>query len=299
MKQKKQLYFLIIFSILAVPFIGLLTLSQNTSNSITTFICLVGIGLAGFFFKKKFNDRSKIVPIGGAGMILYIIAHFVLIGRHSIQLFLLSTPLIAFSCYALGVILASIDRKYLPIYSVSLIAVITIYATFLYPLSHTISSRAIKEKNSELFTMAISDLALSDCKEAIVEGNLDNRVIVIENWNEYCGKCISAMQDLHPWLNEMEENYKGQFAHLYMYNKPNINSKFSHSEEACQFNLLPYEDMNIVISDNDLPSLQTAPKFLFVDKNGNIVDVMVGYNGKYTRAYKRKIEKKLAQLLTE
>jgi len=293
-----SLYLLIAFALFSIPLVGLLALSLQ-STFISVFFCLLLIVSSCFLFKKKFpspyNTNKFVLFVGGAGLIFYTIASAIMIGLNPFYNFLLLPPTFALLTYIIAVFLT--NRLSLFTYFGLFTALILFYTFVLYPVGSTSIPNATEKEHSDLLGLNLNDLVLRDCNNVSLEQKLDKKIILIENWNEYCGVCISAMSDLHPWLKEMEKQYKHDFIHLYMYNQPGIQSRFLKVEEACQFEKIPYEDMNIVISDNNSPLLKTAPKFLFVDKNGKIVDIMVGYDKRFIRTYKSRIKKRLLRLI--
>ncbi len=289
MKKYQANFIQIGFAILSVPVVGLLALSNN-AQSISIFICLLSLLLVGYFFRTSFpspyNSYKRLIFVAGAGLIFYNIVFFVFFPNHSVRILLIFPIFWGLISYYVGILSASREKLLYLIFPFS--AVLLIYAFNIYPYYFVKNFNDRDSTKTSLEALTFDALNVYTCDSISIEREaIEAQFILVESWNEYCGNCLSAMRDLHPFSKELERKY--DFNHLYLYHQV-AHSKFTNPLEACNFKLLPYPNLPVAISQANTPVLYSAPHFLLINASGEIEYLFSGYNSRYKRNYEKMIK---------
>lgn len=287
MKKYQANFIQVAFAVFSVPIVGLLTLSMY-SKSIYIFICLLSLCLAGYFFRKVFpspyNSYKRLFLLAGAGLIFYNIVFFIFFYNSSVGILLIFPTFWSLISYSAGVFLASRKLFYL---TIPWLAVVFVYSFNVYPFYHVKNFDEHDDTKIPLEALKFDELQLYTCDSTSIKREaIEAPFILVESWNEYCGKCLSAMRDLHPFLEELERKY--HFKHLYVYHQV-AHSKFTNQLEACNFELLSYPNLPIAVSQANIPVLHSAPHFLLIHPSGKIEYLFSGYNDNYKKDYRKLI----------
>ncbi len=289
----KRLFVYASFAIAAILFIGLFTLNSETAGCWSVAIVLLSCFFAGTYFSERDLDlpRMAVLGLSSIGLVLYV----------ALGLFLnpsnwYSPPTFCLLAFLIGFVA---KRKYF-LYAVLPCSVAAVfYAFWLLPqiffLKNTIDPSAALRTNLSID----SSLQLMDKAGHNHVASMVGKVVLLETWNQYCGNCMEAMKDLHPFLSEMEEEHS-DFEHYYIYTN---NEADGAALEKYAFNnkRLPYNDMKILHDKDQMlfkkSKEQGVPQFFFINRDGEVKHLSIGYTNNYATAFKIFIKKTVGDLM--
>jgi hypothetical protein len=251
-------------------------LRPNFNNSNTVFIALLGMFIAGLIFAKSKLIKSKWdFILFNFGPLVIVVAAII------VNIKALLTPI------SLGLILYNLGFLVSKRWAINLSIVVLsslLFAYFLYPIQNVtvnlfnnINYAQVNEfsfLNKDLDTLSVEDLA-------------SNKKIILETWNETCGVCINAFN----YLGDDFKKYTDELEVFYVYN-----SKYDSTKYDVVFdNKYIHHKTNVLVSlDKSLyadKKSHGAPEFIFIDENGVINKILIGFKQQYAKEYRRIIRK--------
>lgn len=238
---------------------GYLTLSLGNETAWATFsACILFSLLGSVISQKKYAYFVMILLISYSISALFVNAH-ALIG-----------PFVCLMFFCLSYFLKPSQILKYPI----LLFISTSASFWIIPEIDFYES-----KREKIYSYSIIDtLQIIDANEDTVriqDVAKNTHILLIETWHEYCGSCYSAMQDLHPELEEIEKKFS--FKHIYLYSS----SSDLEMKEIQKIRYLPYPNLPIF---KDIDSrfrkalgLWAAPVFLLINTKTGVIEQYHGY----------------------
>lgn len=143
------------------------------------------------------------------------------------------------------------------------------------------SATSITPIDSQINISQLKFRSANDVISAVVN---NRKPVVLETWHEKCPPCLSAINDTQDFFAEISDSLD----HYYVYNpKGNFDSKkvFSFDKIKDISKILIWQDANDKL---DL-TINADPSFLYFDKEGNLIDVRVGYTNSKQEEFKNDI----------
>jgi len=127
----------------------------------------------------------------------------------------------------------------------------------------------------------ISELKIRSENDVISSLLNNEKPVVLETWHEKCPPCLRAINDTQDFFAEISDSLD----HYYVYNpKGSFNTKkvFSFGKIKDSSKILIWED------DNDKLdiAINADPTFLYFDKDGYLVNTIVGYRSSNQEEFK-------------
>jgi len=295
MKFVKQLLFWLAFYTGCIVFVGLLTLDIDVARSSTIFAAIVSCFLLGVYIRKKkwFDNTLKLYTISAFAFIFYfIIGLFFNLNNWA------TGPTACLLAYSFGFWLA--PQRFWFAYGALLSVTFAFYAFFWSPQKYFIQGMMYAKGYPPQIDLSDTSLVWKDASGNNQFDTLRNEVTLVETWSEYCGNCISAMRDLHPFLKEQENKYKN-FKHIYLYTRPLKKGETTIGiEKTFKNSHLPYSDMFVLQDENQAFSKRYLPEglphFILINQKGDIIFSFQGYNKNFKPTYEHYISSQLKKI---
>jgi hypothetical protein len=286
----------LIFSLLLVPAWGLTMINNQFTGPWSVFIafCSTLVLIWGIFLNptNPLSTQGKVLLLFGP--LCYLVLSYIVMDG-PIYFYLLS-PLLFGSLLLIGFVF--ISKKISSYHFFGYFFIIYLYSFFVYPafvnsMDLDESTELFKKSTLSTYTIDPDSIILfsKDGEKTLREIGLP---LIVKTWNEKCIPCLISMEDLDTLLSHQIETN-----HIFLYgNMGKVNMKF---DDVFQFYKINERDRIFLDSNNDfLTSLgiKSFPHFIFIDKDGKIIEVFSGYLPKYKNEYFDKILQ-LDKLLSE
>lgn len=270
-----RFHLLIFWNVFILVLTGVFALSSH-ANQFTMLLAFCANGAIGFHLQKKLSHfpTGKVYMLSSISLFLYYLTSVIIDPSNWLNGLLISL-------LALGLGIALRKRKFffvIPLglaffiyFSFRLFPDYSIHASKTYLLAHDLDQFSFRDQQGEkIFT---SDF------------------VIIDTWHQYCRSCFDLMEDMHPYLQNLEETHN--LNHYYAF----VGEEFTR-DSAFSFDRLPFPDQNIIAdTDNDYYKtleMNGAPYLNFYYKKEYLFSLS-GYNHKYKDRYRAFI----TEVLTE